>query len=75
MRFLLDTNICIDLIQRHPLQVLMRLEAMRQGDVVMSVVTYVFKFVWSYPDSRRPLFKTRHILRNIFYPMTLELRA
>lgn len=40
MRFLLDTNICIHLIQRHPPEVLARLEAMHQGDVAMSVVTY-----------------------------------
>lgn len=40
MRYLLDTNICIHLIQRHPPEVLSRLEAMRQGDVAMSVVTY-----------------------------------
>ena len=40
MRYLLDTNICIYIIQRHPVQVLSRLEALRQGDVVMSVITY-----------------------------------
>jgi tRNA(fMet)-specific endonuclease VapC len=40
MRYLLDTNICIYLIKRHPVQVLARLAQMRQGDVVMSVVTY-----------------------------------
>jgi tRNA(fMet)-specific endonuclease VapC len=39
VRYLLDTNICIYLIQRHPPQVLRRLEALRQGDAVMSVVT------------------------------------
>lgn len=39
MRYLLDTNICIYLMQRHPPQVLRRLEALRQGDAVMSVVT------------------------------------
>ena len=40
MRYMLDTNICIYLIKRHPPEVLSRLEAMRQGDVLMSVVTY-----------------------------------
>jgi tRNA(fMet)-specific endonuclease VapC len=40
MRYLLDTNICIYLIKRHPLEVLQRLGALRQGDVAMSVVTY-----------------------------------
>lgn len=40
MRYLLDTNICIYLIKRHPVEVLARLEALRQGDVAMSVVTY-----------------------------------
>ncbi len=40
MRYLLDTNICIYLIKRHPPEVLQRLGALRQGDVAMSVVTY-----------------------------------
>lgn len=40
MRYLLDTNICIYVIKRHPAKVLARLEQMRQGDVAMSVVTY-----------------------------------
>jgi tRNA(fMet)-specific endonuclease VapC len=40
MRYMLDTNICIYLIRRHPPQVLRRLEALRQGQAVMSVVTY-----------------------------------
>jgi tRNA(fMet)-specific endonuclease VapC len=37
---LLDTNICIYLIKNHPPQVLRRLEVLKQGDAVMSVVTY-----------------------------------
>lgn len=37
---MLDTNICIYLIRRHPPTVLRRLEALRVGDVCMSVVTY-----------------------------------
>ena len=40
MRFMLDTNICIYIIKRHPPQVLHRLEALMQGSAVMSVVTY-----------------------------------
>lgn len=37
---MLDTNICIYLIKRHPPQVLARLSTLPQGSVVMSVVTY-----------------------------------
>ena len=40
MRYLLDTNICIYLIKNHPPQVLRRLEVLKQGDAVMSVVTF-----------------------------------
>ncbi len=40
MPYLLDTNICIHLIQRHPPQVLERLSHLRQGEALMSVVTY-----------------------------------
>jgi tRNA(fMet)-specific endonuclease VapC len=40
MRYMLDTNICICLIKNHPAQVLRRLEVLKQGDAVMSVVTY-----------------------------------
>jgi tRNA(fMet)-specific endonuclease VapC len=31
MRYMLDTNICIDLIKNHPPQVLRRLQALNQG--------------------------------------------
>jgi tRNA(fMet)-specific endonuclease VapC len=37
---MLDTNICIYLLKRRPAEVLARLEGMRQGDAMMSVVTY-----------------------------------
>lgn len=37
---MLDTNICIYLIRRHPPQVLSRLSALSRGSAVMSVVTY-----------------------------------
>lgn len=40
MLYMLDTNICIYLILGCPPQVLARLEAQLEGDVVMSVVTY-----------------------------------
>jgi tRNA(fMet)-specific endonuclease VapC len=40
MRYMLDTNLCIYIIKRHPPQVLRRLEALMQGSAVMSVVTY-----------------------------------
>jgi tRNA(fMet)-specific endonuclease VapC len=40
MRYMLDTNICIYLIKNHPPQVLRRLQALHQGDAVMSVLTY-----------------------------------
>ena len=40
MRFLLDTNICIYLARQQPPQVVRRLEALHEGDVAMSVVTY-----------------------------------
>ena len=39
MRYMLDTNICIHLIQRHPPEVMDRFARLSQGDVVMSVVT------------------------------------
>ena len=40
MRYMLDTHICIYLIKNHPPQVLRRLEVLKLGDAVMSVVTY-----------------------------------
>lgn len=40
MRYLLDTNICIYIVKRHPPQVLRRLETLTQGSAVMSVVSY-----------------------------------
>lgn len=39
MRYMLDTNICIHLIQRQPPEVMMRFAQLQLGDVVMSVVT------------------------------------
>jgi tRNA(fMet)-specific endonuclease VapC len=40
MRYMLDTNICIYLIKQHSAKVVARLNALRHGDVLMSVVTY-----------------------------------
>jgi tRNA(fMet)-specific endonuclease VapC len=40
MKYMLDTNICIHLIQHQPARVIMRFRTLAQGDVVMSVVTY-----------------------------------
>lgn len=40
MLYMLDTNICVYILKRHPTEVLKRLEALRQGEAVMSVVTH-----------------------------------
>jgi tRNA(fMet)-specific endonuclease VapC len=40
MRYMLDTNICIYVIKRQPLQVFKRLVTLEQGSAVMSVATY-----------------------------------
>ncbi|MDP1928317.1 MAG: type II toxin-antitoxin system VapC family toxin [Thiobacillus sp.] len=39
MRYLLDTNICIHLIQHHPPELLRRFQEFNYGDLVISVVT------------------------------------
>ena len=39
MRYLLDTNICVHLIQRHPPELLRRFQELDHGDLVISVVT------------------------------------
>ena len=39
MRYMLDTNICIDLLKGHPPSVLSRLADQDFGDVVMSCLT------------------------------------
>ena len=39
MRYLLDTNICVHLIQRHPPGLLRRFQDFDYGDLVISVVT------------------------------------
>jgi tRNA(fMet)-specific endonuclease VapC len=40
MRYMLDTNICIYLMRHQPPEVARRFAALRQGDVVMSAVTF-----------------------------------
>ena len=40
MRYMLDTNICIYLLHRHPPEVLARLQALHEGQAVLSAVTY-----------------------------------
>jgi tRNA(fMet)-specific endonuclease VapC len=40
MKLMLDTNICIYLMRHQPPQVVARMAALRQGDAVMSAVTY-----------------------------------
>ena len=40
MRYMLDTNICIHLIQHHPPEVVARFRELRLGDVVMSAITH-----------------------------------
>ncbi|MFN5880642.1 MAG: PIN domain-containing protein, partial [Burkholderiales bacterium] len=40
MIYMLDTNICIYLIRKHPPNVLKRLTPLQQGQALMSVVTY-----------------------------------
>ena len=39
-RFLLDTNICIYIRQRRPLELLRRFEKLRVGEAAISVITY-----------------------------------
>ncbi len=39
MRYLLDTNICVHLIQRHPPKLLHRFQEFDYGDLAISVVT------------------------------------
>lgn len=39
MRYLLDTNICVHLIQRHPPHLLQRFQQFDYGDLAISVVT------------------------------------
>ena len=40
MRYMLDTNICIYLIERQPKSVVARFDALSVGDVILSAVTF-----------------------------------
>ncbi|MFH1605388.1 MAG: type II toxin-antitoxin system VapC family toxin [Pseudomonadota bacterium] len=40
MHYMLDTNICVHLIQRHPSEVAARFSELRHGEVVMSAITH-----------------------------------
>lgn len=40
MRYMLDTNICIHLMQRQPAAVMKKFAELQVGDVVMSCITY-----------------------------------
>lgn len=55
MRYMLDTNICIHLMQRQPPEVLARFAALAYGDVVISAITLAeLRFgVERNPDEKR----------------------
>ena len=55
MRYLLDTNICVHLIQRHPPGLLRRFQEFDYGDLVISVVTLaeLRHGVERYPSTKR----------------------
>lgn len=52
MRYLLDTNICIYIAKKNPMRVFSRLDQLRPGDAVMSVITY-FELVYGAWKSQR----------------------
>jgi tRNA(fMet)-specific endonuclease VapC len=39
-RFLLDTNLCIHIAKRRPLEVMARFERLQAGEAALSVITY-----------------------------------
>lgn len=53
IRYLLDTDICIYVSNRHPAQVAARLEEIDITDLGMSVITY-FELVYGAYNSREP---------------------
>lgn len=55
MRYLLDTNICIYVMQRRPASVAARFESLSRGDVGMSIITYaeIRVGIEKRPDSRK----------------------
>ena len=55
MKYLLDTNICLYIMQRRPAAVAARFEALNRGDVGMSIITYaeIRVGIEKRPDSRK----------------------
>ena len=55
MKYLLDTNICLYIMQRRPAAVADRFEALNRGDVGMSIITYaeIRVGIEKRPDSRK----------------------
>jgi tRNA(fMet)-specific endonuclease VapC len=55
MKYLLDTNICLYIMQRRPATVAARFEALSRGDVGMSIITYaeIRVGIDKHPDSRK----------------------
>jgi tRNA(fMet)-specific endonuclease VapC len=55
MKYLLDTNICLYIMQRRPAAVAARFEALSRGDVGMSIITYaeIRVGIEKHPDSRK----------------------
>ncbi|WP_296698371.1 type II toxin-antitoxin system VapC family toxin [Thiocapsa sp. UBA6158] len=55
MKYLLDTNICIYVMQRRPASVAARFESLNRGDVGMSMITYaeIRAGIEKRPDSRK----------------------
>ncbi len=41
MRYMLDTNICIHLIQKQPPQVIQKFSTLKYGDVVISSIAII----------------------------------
>jgi len=55
MKYLLDTNICIYVMQRRPALLATRFNALKRGDVGMSIITYaeIRAGIEKRPDSRK----------------------
>lgn len=55
MKYLLDTNICLYIMQRRPAAVAARFESLSRGDVGMSIITYaeIRVGIEKHPDSRK----------------------
>jgi tRNA(fMet)-specific endonuclease VapC len=55
MKWLLDTNICIYIMQRRPAPVAARFESLKRGDLGISIITYaeIRAGIEKRPDSRK----------------------